>query len=109
MPLPSTPPPRATKFRRVICRLLFGPTTINYVDRAIFGQLGPEFKKIFGWTDDNIADIALWFEVAYAIGLAFAGRIIDRVGTKLALGVSFFLWCLAAMMHAGMSTILGFK
>jgi MFS transporter, ACS family, hexuronate transporter len=111
VPLPSPAPfaSRLTRFRWVICGLLFGATTINYVDRAIFGQLAPEFKRIFGWTDANIADIALWFEVAYAIGLAFAGRIIDRVGTKLGLGLSFAAWCLAAMMHAGMATVLGFK
>ena len=106
---PSPAGSRLTRYRWVICTLLFGATTINYVDRAIFGQLAPELKKLFNWTDSDVTDIALWFEVAYAIGLAFAGRILDRVGTKLGLGVSFAFWCLAAMLHAGMSTVLGFK
>ena len=39
----------------------------------------------------------------------FAGRILDRVGTKLGLAVSFAAWCLASMLHAGMATVLGFK
>ena len=109
MQSPAAPVPLLTRYRWVICALLFGATTINYVDRAIFGQLAPELQKIFGWDDSDIPAIGMWFEVAYAVGLAFAGRILDRVGTRLGLAVSFGLWCLAAMMHAGMSTVLGFK
>jgi ACS family hexuronate transporter-like MFS transporter len=101
--------PPAPRFRWVICGLLFGATTINYVDRALFGVLAPELKKIFGWSSGDVADILLWFEVAYAVGLAFAGRFLDRIGTKLGLAVSFATWCLASMLHAGMATVLGFK
>lgn len=116
-PIPSTsasartPPGNngGTRFRWVICGLLFGATTINYIDRALFGVLAPELKKIFGWSSGDIAAILLWFEVAYAVGLAFAGRFLDRVGTKLGLAVSFGAWCIAAMLHAGMATVLGFK
>ena len=98
-----------THFRWVICGLLFAATTINYVDRALFGQLAPELKKIFHWSDSDIPSISLWFEVAYAIGLAFAGRILDRVGTKLGLAVSFAAWCLVSTLHAGVATVVGFK
>jgi ACS family hexuronate transporter-like MFS transporter len=112
-PPSSTPPPatpsRATRFRWVICGLLFSAITVNYVDRALFGQLAPELRKTFGWSSGEVADILLWFEVAYAVGLAFAGRILDRVGTRLGLAVSFAAWCLASMLHAGMATVLGFK
>ncbi|MEO6569699.1 MAG: MFS transporter [Opitutaceae bacterium] len=93
----------------VVCGLLFGATTINYVDRALFGVLAPELKRIFGWSSGDVADILLWFEVAYAIGLAFAGRWLDRVGTRIGLAVSFAAWCLASMLHAGVATVLGFK
>src|SRR5476651_2043977 len=97
--VPSAPVSRLTQFRWVICGLLFAATTINYVDRAAFGVLAPKLKEIFGWSSGDVAAISLWFEVAYAIGLAFAGRILDRVGTRLALGVSFAAWCAASMMH----------
>jgi ACS family hexuronate transporter-like MFS transporter len=107
--IPSHPPSRLTRFRWVICGLLFSAITVNYVDRALFGQLAPELRKTFGWSSGEVADILLWFEVAYAIGLAFAGRFLDRVGTKLGLAVSFAAWCVASMMHAGMATVLGFK
>lgn len=102
-------PPPATRFRWVICGLLFAATTINYVDRLVFGTLAPELQKIFNWSNADIPDIAFWFEVSYAIGLAFAGRILDRIGTKLGLAVALAGWCLASILHAGMSTVFGFK
>ncbi len=98
---PARPP---TRFRWVICGLLFSAITINYVDRALFGFLAPELKKIFGWDSGQVAEIALWFEVAYAIGMAFVGRVLDRAGTRLGLGVAFAAWCIASMMHASMAT-----
>ena len=109
LPAATSPNPRLTRFRWVICGLLFAAITINYVDRAAFGVLAPKLKEIFHWEDSDISSISLWFEIAYAIGLAFAGRILDRVGTKLGLAAAFALWCLAAMLHAGMATVLGFK
>src|SRR5476649_1578120 len=112
MPLSTDSPAQPslrTHFRWVVCGLLFAATTINYVDRAAFGILAPKLKETFHWDNGDISSISLWFEISYAIGLAFAGRILDRVGTKLGLGVAFAAWCLASMLHAGMTTVLGFK
>lgn len=106
---PTAPASRLTHFRWAVCGLLFSAITINYVDRAVFGQLAPKLQEQFHWTNADIADIARWFEIAYAIGLAFAGRILDRVGTRIGLGLSLVSWCLISMLHAGMSTVLGFK
>src|SRR4051812_4526654 len=105
----STQAQGVTRFRWVICALIFFEITINYVDRIVFGQLAPELQKIFHWQNADIADIAFWFEVAYAIGLAFVGRFLDRVGTRLGLALSLAGWCLASIFHAGMSTVFGFK
>lgn len=104
-----TPAPLASRFRWVICALIFFEITINYVDRLVFGLLAPELQKIFHWSNADIPDIAFWFEVAYALGLAFVGRFLDRVGTRLGLALSLIGWCLASMLHAGMSTVFGFK
>ena len=93
----------------MICGLLFFAITVNDVDRARFDQLAPELRKTFGWSSGEVVDILLWFEVAYAIGLAFVGRRLDRVGTRLGLAVSFAAWDLAAMLHAGLATVFGFE
>ncbi len=102
----STPP--ATRFRWVICALIFAMITVNYMDRMVFSVLGPDLKKIFGWSDGDYTGVLFWFEVGYALGLAFIGRLLDRFGTKLVLALSLAGWCLSLAMHAGMSTLLGF-
>ncbi|MDQ3622548.1 MAG: MFS transporter [Verrucomicrobiota bacterium] len=96
-------------YRWVICALLFFATTINYVDRQVFGILAPEMKKIFGWTDTDYTDIVFWFEVAYAIGLLTTGRLLDWIGTRVGFAVAMVFWSLAAMLHAGMASIAGFS
>ena len=103
---PKTP---IGRYRWLICALLFFATTVNYVDRLVFGILGPELQKQFGWTAKDYTDIVFWFEVAYAIGLLGAGRILDWIGTRLGYALSLIFWSLAAMLHAAMSTIGGFS
>jgi len=105
----AAPAGRRTHFRWVICALIFFEITINYVDRLVFGLVAPELQKIFHWSNADIPDVAFWFEVAYALGLAFVGRFLDRVGTRLGLACSLAGWCVASVLHAGMATVLGFK
>lgn len=103
---PKTP---IGRYRWVICALLFFATTVNYIDRLVFGILGPELQKQFGWTAKDYTDIVFWFEVAYAIGLLGAGRLLDAIGTRLGYALSLIFWSFAAMLHAAMSTIGGFS
>src|ERR1044072_5099252 len=62
---------RVGRYRWIICTLLFFATTVCYVDRLVFGFLGPELMKPehFNWTPKQLTNILFWFEVAYAIGL----------------------------------------
>lgn len=105
----SSPPPRLGRYRWVICALLFFATTINYIDRQVFGILAPELKKVFGWTDANYTDIVFYFELAYAIGLLTAGRLLDWIGTRVGFAVAMVFWSIASMLHAGMASIAGFS
>lgn len=100
---------RMGHYRWVICGLLFFATTVNYIDRLVFGLLGPELQKIFGWSNKDYTDIVFWFEVAYAIGLVSAGRFIDWIGTRLGYAISFVFWSAASVLHAAMSSIAGFS
>lgn len=97
-----------SRYRWVICALIFAMITINYMDRMVFGVLSPELKKIFTWSDADYANITFWFEVGYTFGLAFVGRILDRIGTRLGLAIALAGWCIALAMHSGMATIVGF-
>ncbi len=87
--------------RWYICGLLFFAATINYIDRQVIGILKPTLVAEFGWQDERIyAAIVFSFQLAYAIGLLLAGRVMDRLGTRLGFTLAVVLWSIAAMAHA---------
>src|SRR5215468_5681543 len=95
---------KTTSFRWVICGLLFFAATINYIDRQVIGILKPTLQRDLGWSEIDYGDIVFAFQLAYAIGFVFAGRIIDRLGTKLGLALALVVWSAAALAHAGATT-----
>ena len=88
------------KYRWTICALLFFATTINYLDRQVLSLLKPELEGTFGWTNSDYADIAAVFQLSYAISLLFAGRIVDKMGTKKGFTWAIIIWSIAAILHA---------
>jgi ACS family hexuronate transporter-like MFS transporter len=91
---------RTGSFRWLICALLFFAATINYIDRQVIGILKPVLQSEFGWTELDYGDIVFAFQLAYAVGYLFAGRVIDRLGTRLGFSLALVIWSLAAMAHA---------
>jgi ACS family hexuronate transporter-like MFS transporter len=96
----DAPRARVGHYRWVICALLFFATTINYVDRSVFGVLEPELQKSIGWTATEFGDINANFNLAYAIGFLFAGWMIDRIGVRWGYAISLTVWSIAAACHA---------
>lgn len=99
---------RRTRYRWVICALLFFATTVNYVDRAVFGVLGPTLRDQFGWSATQFGDINAAFTLAYAIGFLFIGWFIDKVGTRWGYTICLLIWSLAAAGHALARGTFGF-
>ncbi|MBL7696936.1 MAG: MFS transporter [Chitinophagaceae bacterium] len=95
-------------YRWFIAFLLFTATTINYIDRQIFGLLKPELEQIFKWTETDYSQIVMAFTACYAFGLLFYGRIIDRIGTRYGYTISVTVWSIAAMLHAVIRSTAGF-
>jgi ACS family hexuronate transporter-like MFS transporter len=98
---PTVAATRVGHYRWYICALLFFALTINYIDRQVIGILKPTLQQQFGWTELDYSDIVLAFQIAYAIGLVIAGRLMDRLGTRIGFTLAVSLWSLAAMAHAG--------
>ena len=96
------------KYRWTICALIFFATTVNYLDRQVISLVKLNLDKEFGWTKSDYANITIAFQLAYAIGMIFAGRLIDRLGTKLGYAVSLILWSIAAVCHALVRSTTGF-
>ena len=88
------------KYRWTICSLLFFATTVNYLDRQVLSLLAPDLSKEFGWTNSDYANITAVFQFVYAISMLFAGRIIDKLGTKSGYSWAIIIWSIGAIMHA---------
>src|SRR3954454_6084808 len=100
-PAEETARPRpASSYRWVVCALLFGATTINYVDRGVLGVLAPDLQREMGWTDTQYGDINAAFSLAYALGFPLLGFFIDRVGTRAGYAIALAVWSVAAAGHA---------
>ena len=88
------------KYRWTICAMLFFATTINYLDRQVLSLLQPLLAEEFGWSNSDYANIAAAFQFVYAISMHFAGRLIDRVGTKWGFALALIIWSVGAILHA---------
>lgn len=91
---------KMTQYRWTICSLLFLATTINYLDRQVLSLLQPILAEEFHWTDSDYGTITAIFSLAYAISMLFAGRFVDKLGTKKGYAWAIAVWSLAAMLHA---------
>jgi ACS family hexuronate transporter-like MFS transporter len=101
------------KYRWTICGLVFFATTINYLDRTVIAFLRPHIAEYFHWSavEDiaNYANLEMAFKISYAFGFLFAGRVIDKLGTKIGYGLATGLWSVAAICHAFAKGILSFS
>ena len=91
---------KTTHYRWVICALLFFAAAINYIDRQVIGILKPTLQEQFHFDERAYAAIVFSFQAAYAIGLLFAGRVMDRIGVRLGFAIAVVVWSIGAMMHA---------
>lgn len=89
-----------THYRWIICAMLFFATTVNYLDRQVLSLLQPILEEEFHWTDNDYGTITAIFSLVYAVAMLFAGRFVDRVGTKRGYAWSIAVWSLGAGIHA---------
>src|SRR5258708_9269495 len=98
----------AGRFRWVICGLLFLGVTKNYMDRQVLGVLKGPLQQEFGWNDIGYGHLVFAFQAAYALGMIFMGRLIDRLGTRLGYAIAMVFWSLASIGHAMANSLSGF-
>ena len=100
------------RYRWTICALIFFATTINYLDRTVISYVKPYMATAFQWDAAeeaaNYSNIEMVFKLTYALGMIFAGRVVDKLGTKIGYAASTFLWSIAAVCHAFANGALGF-
>ncbi len=107
--------------RWFVCALLFAATTINYMDRSVFSLIEPLLHGVpfMGWNplsdphhqplfDNNYGNVIICFQIAYGIGFLVAGRIIDKVGTRIGYALAIGVWALASFSNGFVGSVIGF-
>jgi ACS family hexuronate transporter-like MFS transporter len=82
-----------------IAGLLCLATTINYLDRQAIGIVSVEIQREFSLTEQEYSYIVSAFLLAYAIGYAIAGYVVDRLGARRGFAWSMATWSLAQLLH----------
>jgi len=100
---------RVGYFRWVVCALLFFAATINYIDRQVLGLLKDPLQKQFAFSERDYAAIVFSFQLAYAIGLLLAGRVMDKLGTRKGFALALIIWSVAAIAHAAANLFPGLQ
>lgn len=88
--------------------MLFFATSINYMDRQVIAILKPTLQHSIGLTEIGYGYIVDAFQIAYALGLLAAGRMVDKIGTRIGYMIVMAIWSLSAMGHALASSALEF-
>jgi MFS transporter, ACS family, hexuronate transporter len=100
-----------SRYRWVICSLLFFSTTINYLDRQVISYLKEFFCTPiaaggFGWTNTDFAHLTSAFTAFYAFMTIFAGRFIDKIGTKIGLALALTVWSIFGIANAFVGSLV---
>jgi ACS family hexuronate transporter-like MFS transporter len=108
---PNSGAPAFSRYRWVICSLLFFSTTINYMDRQVISYLKEFFctpiaQGGFGWNNTDFGHLTAFFTGFYAFMTIFAGRLIDKIGTKLGLALALTVWSIFGFANAFVGSLV---
>src|ERR1700693_4728108 len=68
--------------------------------RQVLGVVKTTLQHDLGWNEIDYGNLVFAFQAAYALGMIFVGRMIDRLGTRIGYAVTMVFWSLASMGHA---------
>lgn len=90
----------AGRFRWAIVALLLLFPFVNMLDRYSLSVLAPSLRGPLGLSTVRYSYVYTAFLAAYTIGYVFAGRVLDRLGVKIGLGLALAAWSLISLGHA---------
>ena len=83
-----------------IVTLLFLAAVLNYVDRQTLSALAPTIQKDLGMDDRAYADVVNLFLVAYTLSYLVAGKLADKLGTRVGMFIFVAFWSMSNMLTA---------
>src|SRR5579872_1663105 len=90
-----------------IAGLLFAACVINYIDRQTLSIVAPVLTRELHITPVRYSEILEAFLIAYTVMYLGSGFLVDRWGTRKALGIFMSWWSMANVLHAFARTVLG--
>lgn len=100
------------KIRWFILAMVFIATGLNFLDRQVLSMTIIKIQDELDISDVEYGWVNTGFLVSYALMFTVGGRLIDKVGGKLGLGISVAVWSLASVLHGAMTNfyhLLGFR
>lgn len=85
---------------RTVLALLFFATAVNYLDRQTLSVAAPLLHQQLGITSLGYSRIVFAFLLGYTISQTLAGKLIDRIGTRLGMLLCVVLWSAVTMLHS---------
>lgn len=88
--------------RWAVAALLLLGSVMNYVDRQTLSILARTIQTDLGIDDAGYARVVQAFQLTYIVMYLLSGRVVDAVGTRLAMA-GFIVWWSAANMLTGLA------
>jgi MFS family permease len=99
-------------YKTLTIGFLFMIGVVNYLDRSALSIANTSVQKDLGITPVEMGMMLSAFSIAYAFAQLPMGALIDRLGSKLALGGSLILWSLAQAafgLFSGFQQLVGLR
>lgn len=81
-----------------IVAMIFFASVLNYVDRQTLSILAPTVQKDLALTNEDYANVANLFLVAYTIASLLSGKLVDKLGVRVSLAIFVGWWSVANLL-----------
>ncbi len=89
-----------SRLRWWMIALAFWATVINYLDRQALSVAAPVLREEFGMSNVTYSRVVFAFLLAYTIGNALSGPLLDRLGTRAGYALCMAWWSVSAILHS---------
>lgn len=83
-----------------LCGLLFLATALSFLDRQVLSIMAETICKALSIDNPTYGYVTSAFLISYGLMFLFGGWFLDRVGTRIGLGISVLVWSFASSLHA---------